>query len=164
MSTNDLERPSSRRSFLAGLYAAFTVAPVTIASAAPLHPADRAFLEWVGAVSAYNRCPFDAEDSRSKPLWAAVEEAERIMWALPPSIMSAACIMLVEASYNLTASAPIRIADACEKRRADFLVLIALRPHLTGIIGNVVADLLDHPERPAGESLVWRLRSGEARA
>lgn len=78
--------------------------------------------------------------------------------------MGAACIALVEASYDLTSSSPIRIADACEKRRINFLVLAALRSHLTGIIGNVVADLLDHPERPGGESLVWRLRSGEVQA
>ncbi|TDR89545.1 hypothetical protein [Enterovirga rhinocerotis] len=156
MSTNDPARPSSRRSFLAGLYAAFTVAPVTMAWASPLHPADRAILTWLGACSAYNREPDDLPDGVTDPLLIALDGTEDAIRNLPPSIMSAAAVLLVEITYE---TSPTLRDDPARLR-----IFAALQPHLSGFIGRIVSDLLDNPDRPFRESLVWRLRSGEIQA
>ncbi len=146
----------SRRSFLSGLYAAFTAMPVTMAAAAPLHPADRAILTWLGASAAYNREEVDVPDDVPDPLIIALDAAEAAIRTLPPSLMGAAAILLVEITYDT----PVALDDDPDRLG----VFAALHPHLSGFIGRVVTELLDNPGKPFGESLIWRLRSGEMQA
>lgn len=158
---------ASRRSFILGLSLAFTTMPATLASAAPLHPADRAFIAWIGATSVYNRSEADPPAGEPNPLWEAVVEAEKEFYLLPASSMAWAGSVLVEYGYlGHRDGLPIELSeiDPMDERHQCFRALECLRPHLTGIISRVAADLLDNPDRPVGESLLWRLRNGEVPA
>jgi len=157
---------SSRRTFIVGLSTAFATMPAALAGAAPLHPVDRAFIAWIGAVSTYNRQEEDPPDGAPDPLWDAVVASENAFYALPVSLMAAAASVLIECSYSgFRGCAPVDSGaiDRTDEDRQRFRVLECLRPHLSGVIAKVAADYLDNPDRPMGESLIWRLRSGEVR-
>lgn len=156
----------ARRSFLAGLSTAFAAMPATLASAAPLHPVDRAFIAWIGAITTYNRQEECPPDGVPDPLWDAVVASESAFYALPASPMAWAGSVLVEYAYLVPRDGlPVDLPDIdpMDDKHQCFRALECLRPYLTGIVGRVAIDLLDNPDRPMGEGLLWRLRSGEVR-
>lgn len=148
----------SRRLFLSGLMAAFSVTPHVALAGQPLHEADRAFITWLGAVGIYNRQTVDVEDGEPDPYWEAIEAAERVFETMPPDTMALAGLHLVEVSYSAPSSTVM--SDLSDRETLGRLrTLECIRPSLSGLMGRIVSDLLDNPHRPLGESMLWRLRA-----
>ena len=155
---------TSRRFLLAGLAAAAPLAAIPLHAAEGSEP-DGAFRTWLATTAAFNRSSAQpgATDLACDPVWDARMVAERAMVELPPTIMAAAATLLIELSYEFPTSAD-PAAEMDESNRAMTRVLTCLRPHLSGCIGAVAADLLDHLDRPFGASLLCRMSNGEVQS
>lgn len=157
-------RHSSRRLFVVGLSAVIAAAPLTVVAGQPFHDADRAFITWLGASSAYNRQE-NGVDFETDPAWLAVQGAERDLYTMTATPMSLAAVTLMQISYEKPQDIPpadMTIVDLYDTNRERMRVLECVRPLLSGLVGRCASDLLDNPYRPLGESLLSRLRNGGA--
>lgn len=157
---------TSRRALLAGLAAGPAIVPPP--ATASTDEVGALFRRWLAQIAHYNGPALDGVgDDESAPHYAALTATERAITDLPPSLDSAAAALLIELSYGFTAETPDTLREAVrvdETGRIHMHVLAGLRPHLTGIVGALAADILDHPDRPLSASRLCTIRNGRAGA
>lgn len=138
--------------------------------AVPAEPdaASTSFLTWLRAIGLFNsRMAVDADGCGEEfdLEWKDLRELERAIGAGPPSPIKAAALVLNELTYICDEDPALTPAEILcghsTEARLSLLLLESLRPLLSGPLADLTADILDHPERPLGESRLARVYAGE---
>lgn len=158
MSTNHSARLHSRRTLLTAALAGTVAggatfgAKVALASAGDM--ADEAFTRWVAASAKAHTTGLD--DDAMSVLFNALMDEERAVRDLPPSIMKAGAIILIETScHGSQEHSPEEIEAEDYDDRDVLRVLHCLAPFLIGTVGAYAADIVNNPARPIGEGLFF---------
>lgn len=159
-----MAQPSTRRAILAGIASAPLIGAPVLAGDDPANAALRRWLDQVAIIDG-PAIPREGNiDALMVPLMSRLDEIERDVHALPPSANAAAVIALLELSYSIMSPMDDTVADmlAFHDKRLLPGILMALRPSLSGLVADMVGDLLDRQAEPYGASRFGRAARGEA--